>query len=118
MESQLKSNKKAGLYLDGTWVSNIYPYDAKGRPLVGVQLFNQVGKPINVITQMWPAFQIRPLVLETNFQNPILAPFAWLLRAIKVPALVSASAEERRQTEQAFANVVDALKSGRRPYTG
>jgi hypothetical protein len=42
---------KAGLYLDGTWVSNIYPYDAKGRPLVGVQLFNQAGKPINVITQ-------------------------------------------------------------------
>jgi len=42
---------KKGLYLDGTWVSNIYPYDAKGRPLVGVQLFNQVGKPINVITQ-------------------------------------------------------------------
>jgi hypothetical protein len=41
---------KAGLYLDGTWVSNIYPYDAQGRPLVGVQLFNQVGKPIDVIT--------------------------------------------------------------------
>jgi len=51
MQSQLKSNKKAGLYLDGTWVSNIYPYDAQGRPLVGVQLFDQVGKPINVITQ-------------------------------------------------------------------
>lgn len=42
---------KAGLYLDGTWVSQIYPYDAKGRPLVGVQLFNQVGQPIDVITQ-------------------------------------------------------------------
>jgi hypothetical protein len=46
-----RSTAKAGLYLDGTWVSNIYPYDAKGRPLVGVQLFNQVGEPINVITQ-------------------------------------------------------------------
>jgi hypothetical protein len=42
---------KAGLYADGTWVSQIYPYDAKGRPLVGVQLFNQVGDPINVVTQ-------------------------------------------------------------------
>jgi hypothetical protein len=45
---------KAGLYSDGTWVSQIYPYDAHGRPLVGVQLFNQVGQPINVITQ--PAY--------------------------------------------------------------
>ena len=51
MQSQLKSDKKAGLYADGTWVSNIYPYDAQGRPLVGVQLYNQIGKPINVITQ-------------------------------------------------------------------
>ena len=42
---------KAGLYADGKWVSNIYPYDAQGRPLVGVQLFNQIGKPINVMTQ-------------------------------------------------------------------
>lgn len=42
---------KAGLYADGKWVSNIYPYDAKGRPLVGVQLFNQIGQPIDVITQ-------------------------------------------------------------------
>lgn len=42
---------KAGMYVDGKWVSNIYPYDAKGRPLVGVQLFNQIGQPINVVTQ-------------------------------------------------------------------
>jgi hypothetical protein len=42
---------RAGLYADGKWVSNIYPYDANGRPLVGVQLFNQIGQPINVITQ-------------------------------------------------------------------
>lgn len=42
---------KAGLYADGEWVSNIYPYDAQGRPLVGVQLFDQTGKPIDVVTQ-------------------------------------------------------------------
>lgn len=50
-ESRDSGTDKAGLYLDGTWVSQIYPYDAHGRPLVGVQLFNQAGKPINVITQ-------------------------------------------------------------------
>jgi hypothetical protein len=50
------SGPKAGLYLDGTWVSQIYPYDAKGRPLVGVQLFNQIGQPIDVVTQ--PEYEI------------------------------------------------------------
>lgn len=42
---------KAGLYANGHWVSQIYPYDAQGHPLVGVQLYDQTGKPINVITQ-------------------------------------------------------------------
>jgi hypothetical protein len=51
VEGRRLGSDKAGLYLNGTWVSNIYPYDAQGRPLVGVQLFNQVGKPINVVTQ-------------------------------------------------------------------
>jgi hypothetical protein len=48
---QAPVTRKKGVYVDGTWVSNIYPYDAKGRPLVGVQLFNQIGQPINVVTQ-------------------------------------------------------------------
>ena len=48
---QAPVTRKAGLYADGKWVSNIYPYDAKGHPLVGVQLFNQIGQPINVVTQ-------------------------------------------------------------------
>ena len=50
-DAAVQNGPKAGLYADGTWVSNIYPYDAKGRPLVGVQLFNQIGQPINVVTQ-------------------------------------------------------------------
>ena len=39
---------RAGMYVDGHWVSNIYPYDAQGRPLVGVQLFDQTGQPLAV----------------------------------------------------------------------
>lgn len=42
---------RKGLYVDGTWVSNIYPYDAAGKPLVGVQLFTQQGKPLNVVAK-------------------------------------------------------------------
>lgn len=42
---------QAGIYSNGDWVSNIYPYDAAGKPLVGVQLYDQNGEPINVVTQ-------------------------------------------------------------------
>ena len=45
------TSKRAGIYVDGRWVSNIYPYDAQGRPLVGVQLVDQIGRPISVVTQ-------------------------------------------------------------------
>ena len=42
---------RAGMYVNGHWVSNIYPYDAAGRPLVGVQLFDQTGQPVGVKPQ-------------------------------------------------------------------
>ncbi|WP_426244077.1 hypothetical protein [Nocardioides sp. LHG3406-4] len=38
----------AGITSNGNDVSNIYPYDAEGQPLVGVQLFDQDGKPLKV----------------------------------------------------------------------
>jgi hypothetical protein len=41
--------QRAGVYSGGRWVTNIYPYDASGKPLVGVQLFDQLGKPIDVV---------------------------------------------------------------------
>jgi hypothetical protein len=37
-----------GLMQRGTAVQNIFPYDAQGRPLTGVQLFDQDGRAINV----------------------------------------------------------------------
>jgi hypothetical protein len=42
-------DQQAGVYSGGRWVTNIYPYDASGKPLVGVQLFDQMGKPIDVV---------------------------------------------------------------------
>ena len=36
--------------------------------------------PPNVLAHLWPTFRMRPMLLETNFENPFLAPFAWLLR--------------------------------------
>ncbi|HEV3439396.1 MAG TPA: AMP-binding protein [Gemmata sp.] len=68
--------------------------------------------PPNLIVHLWPTFLMRPLLLETNFRNPILAPFGWLLRAIKMPDIVRASAEDRAKAEAAVADVVAALKAG------
>lgn len=43
-------DEQAGVYSGGRWVTNIYPYDASGKPLVGVQLFDQTGKPVSVVS--------------------------------------------------------------------
>lgn len=37
-----------GLSSDGERVHNIYPYDAQGKPLVGVQLFDEEGNPLAI----------------------------------------------------------------------
>ena len=39
---------EAGVYSGGHRVSNVYAYDASGKPLVGVQLFDQDGKPLAI----------------------------------------------------------------------
>ena len=68
--------------------------------------------PPNLIVRLWPAFRPRPLLLGSIFANPLLAPFGWLLRAVKVPDLAEASAEARHQAEAAVAAAIDALKAG------
>lgn len=68
--------------------------------------------PPNVIAKLWRIFRVRPMLLETNFQSPLLAPLAWLLRAIKVPETERASAEARLRAEGAVQEVIAALKAG------
>jgi long-chain-fatty-acid--[acyl-carrier-protein] ligase len=68
--------------------------------------------PPNLLVRLWPLFKMRPLLLETNFQNPVFAPWAWLLRAIKMPDIVRASAEDRRRAEEAVGEVIAALRNG------
>lgn len=43
-----ETGEATGLSVGGRQVTNIYPYDAAGRPLSGVQLFDQDGKPIDI----------------------------------------------------------------------
>lgn len=68
--------------------------------------------PPNLLARLFPYFKMRPLFLETNFQNPIMAPFAWILRGIRVPDTDKASAEVRQKAAAAAQTVVDALKAG------
>jgi long-chain-fatty-acid--[acyl-carrier-protein] ligase len=68
--------------------------------------------PPLLITHLWPAFKMRPLLLETNFQNPITAPFGWLLRAIKMPDTSKPSAEVKARAGDAVAGVIAALQAG------
>lgn len=37
-----------GLWVDGTEVRNVFPYDDQGRPLSGIQLFDENGRPVQV----------------------------------------------------------------------
>lgn len=46
-----------GLSQDGREIRNIHAYDAQGRPLIGVQLVDQDGQPIEVTPTYWDAAQ-------------------------------------------------------------
>jgi len=68
--------------------------------------------PPNVMIHIWARFRVRPMILETNFQNPVLAPIGWLTNAIKIPDLERASTEARQRAEEALAEAVKALRAG------
>jgi long-chain-fatty-acid--[acyl-carrier-protein] ligase len=68
--------------------------------------------PPNVVAYLWPKFRLRPMLLETNFESPLLRPFAWLLNAIEVPELEKASIEARQQAHDAILTVQQALAAG------
>ncbi|MDP9026421.1 MAG: hypothetical protein M3N46_02545, partial [Actinomycetota bacterium] len=48
-DSNQPTSESSGLQLDGAQVSNVFAYDAQGNPLSQVQLFDQDGKPLNLV---------------------------------------------------------------------
>jgi 1-acyl-sn-glycerol-3-phosphate acyltransferase len=68
--------------------------------------------PPNVFRALWGWFRMRPMLAENNFQSPLLAPFGWILRAIKVPETDRASTEAKRRAEAAVEAVIAALRAG------
>jgi long-chain-fatty-acid--[acyl-carrier-protein] ligase len=85
---------------------------AKPGPYLILPNHPALADPPNLIAHLWPSFRMRPLLLESNFRNPILRPFKSILRAIDMPDIVRASAEDRRRAEQAVGEVIAALRAG------
>jgi long-chain-fatty-acid--[acyl-carrier-protein] ligase len=88
--------------------------EAAARPGPFLILPNHPGymDPANVFRALWGTFRMRPMLAENNFRSPFLAPFGWLLRAIKVPETDRASAEAKRRAEAAVGAVITALRAG------
>src|SRR4051794_30974072 len=88
--------------------------EAAARPGPFLILPNHPGymDPANVFRALWGTFRMRPMLAENNFRSPFLAPFGWLLRAIKVPETDRASAEAARRAEAAVGAVIAALRAG------
>ena len=59
------SEPPRGLMLRGNHVENVFPYDAQGNPLTGVQLFDQDGKPLNVAR--WAGEEYRGDRISTTY---------------------------------------------------
>lgn len=76
-----------GLTQGGHVVQNVFPYDAEGKPLTGVQLFDQNGRPLNVnrwylnSPKAWrtgegAAFNVFPLVIGRQADQLPTPPLA------------------------------------------
>ena len=85
---------------------------AKPGPYLILPNHPALADPPNLLVHLWPTFHMRPLLLESNFNNPVLAPFKWFLRAINMPDIIRPSEEDRRRAERAVAEVIAALKNG------
>src|SRR5207248_7558635 len=68
--------------------------------------------PPAVLRALWGRLRVRPVLRETNFRSPFLAPLGWVLGAIQVPETDTASAEAHRRAEAAVAAAADALRAG------
>jgi long-chain-fatty-acid--[acyl-carrier-protein] ligase len=68
--------------------------------------------PPNVFRALWGRFRMRPMLAEKHFRSPVLAPFGWLSRAIRVPDTDRASTEAKRRAEAALGVAIAALRAG------
>lgn len=68
--------------------------------------------PPILFAQLWPAFKMRPVLLESIFRHPLLAPFRWLFGGIAIPDFQRVTQAERQRIEAAKEQIVTALQQG------
>ncbi|MBA4190787.1 MAG: hypothetical protein C0467_22605 [Planctomycetaceae bacterium] len=102
------------LFAQRYWVKLIGKAEALAKPGPYLIMPNHPAfvDPLLLLVKLWPSFQMRPLVLETNFNNPVMAPIGYFLHGIRMPEISRASAEERKRAENAVAEIVATLKRG------
>ncbi|CAN5339515.1 hypothetical protein BH10PLA2_BH10PLA2_05090 [soil metagenome] len=83
-----------------------------GHPVLSLPNHPGYVDPLIVLMVVWPWLKPRPLLYENYFLNPLLYPFAKLLRAVLVPDLERASTLARERAGGALSNVVSALRAG------
>lgn len=68
--------------------------------------------PPNLMVHLWPAFRMRPVLLDSIFRHPLLAPFRWIFRGIAIPDFQRPTAADREQIEAAKGEIVASLQRG------
>jgi long-chain-fatty-acid--[acyl-carrier-protein] ligase len=68
--------------------------------------------PPLVFTSLYPSLRPRPMVLETNFQNPLMALIGKIINVVPVPDLEQASAKARAKAQRAVEVIIAGLRGG------
>ncbi|MBA2224829.1 MAG: AMP-binding protein [Thermogemmata sp.] len=68
--------------------------------------------PPNLIAHLWPAFRMRPVLLDSIFRHPLLAPFRWIFRGISIPDFQRPTPADRERIEAAKAEIIASLQRG------
>jgi acyl-CoA synthetase (AMP-forming)/AMP-acid ligase II/1-acyl-sn-glycerol-3-phosphate acyltransferase/acyl carrier protein len=68
--------------------------------------------PPNIFRALWPALKPRPMVLASEFHNPVLFWIPKVLNAVLVPDTTVLSRESRQKAENSVATMIQGLKDG------
>ena len=93
-------------------VTGLEAIEGKPGPFLILPNHTAYSDPTLLHAYLWNHFRMRPLGLETNFNNPFLKPFILLFRPIKMPGMEQASREARDRAMAAVNDVAGILKGG------
>ncbi len=68
--------------------------------------------PPNIFRVLWPALKPRPMVLASEFHNPVLFWIPLVMNAVQVPDTTVLSREARQQAAGSVATVIQGIKDG------